>query len=82
MSLGLSRVIKKFMVSVYILEILEHFLVSDTYFWLLGRNYLIYIVNLHRKYLKTDRLKIWYLVDSVFSWKFDWWTHLFPDPEL
>jgi hypothetical protein len=49
---------------------------SDTFFWLLGRNYLIYLVNLFRKPLKTTskpkygtcgfgfQLEIW-LVESL-----------------
>jgi hypothetical protein len=51
MGLGLSRVIKR--------SICLH--TGDfgtfSYFWLLGRNYLIYLVNLYRKPLKTTSEK-------------------------
>jgi hypothetical protein len=51
MGLGLSRVVKK---SVYLSSSWRFCNISsDTYFWLLGRNYLIYLANLHRKSLKT-----------------------------
>ncbi len=46
-------------------------------FRLLGKNYLIHLVNLdlHRKSYKITK-------NLILSWKSDWWTHLFPDPEL
>jgi hypothetical protein len=50
MGLGLSRVIKRSMVSVFILEILEHPVIPI--FGLLGRKFLIYLANPYRKSLQ------------------------------